>query len=639
MTAVVSSAHAFERDAFLKAARKQWKPRFGALDEAGISFAEQVWDDSLADDLQGIALDDALTVFGDFWEFAHERSSDRIKVRVREGLDKSGKPLGRDIVEVIGQDRPFLVDSVMGEIASHGLDVLAMVHPVLQVRRDDDGNRVESGGRVIAESMIQVHVDVLDKAARDALEAEVRATLSDVREAVEDWRDMRARMDECLEHLKAANTRAPREEVEEALAFLSWLRDDHFAFIGCRSYEFDVDEEGKLRSREPSIARDSGRGILRDPERTILRRTSEPLVIVPAIEAFLRAPSPVIVAKANMKSRVHRRVYMDYIGVKRYRDDGAVTGETRFVGLFTAEAYDQMARDVPLIRRKVRRVLDKAGKTPGSHSAKKLQHIVENYPRDELFQTSEEDLLEISQGILHLFDRPRTRLFLRRDQFDRFVSVLLFVPRDRYNTRVRTEAGELIRKAFNGRLSAFYPMFGDGSLARVHFIIGLDPFNHPEPDTAELERDIALLARTWEDELEAEARRGGDPDLLRAVRTYLDGYTAGYRERFTPASALADIERLDPLSEGNPRAARVYRLAQDDNAHLRVKLYSHGHMLALSDVLPVLENLGLHVEAEAGYPVQRKREDAAAETLWVHEFEVSARSGEFCRARHACTAV
>lgn len=477
MTAVVSSAHAFDREEFLKAARKHWKARFGAFDDAIASFAEQVWEDSLSDDLHGIALVDALTVFGDFWEFAAERPGDKIKVRVREGVGSDGQPLGRDIVEVLGQDRPFLVDSVMGEIASHGLDVLAMVHPILHVRRDDDGKRAAKDGRVIAESMIQVHVDLLDKAARDALETEVRATLSDVREAVEDWRDMRAHMDECLEHLKAANTRAPREEVEESLAFLSWLRDDHFAFIGCRSYGFDVDEEGKLRSREPEILKGSGKGILRDPDRTVLRRTSEPLVIVPAIEAFLRAPSPVIVAKANMKSRVHRRVYMDYVGVKRYRDDGAVVGETRFVGLFTAEAYDQMARDVPLIRRKVRRVLDKAGKAPGSHSAKKLQHIVENYPRDELFQTSEEDLLKISQGILHLFDRPRTRLFLRRDQFDRFVSVLLFVPRDRYNTRVRIEAGELIREAFDGRLSAFYPMFGDGALARVHFIIGLDPFN------------------------------------------------------------------------------------------------------------------------------------------------------------------
>ncbi|MCC5982529.1 MAG: NAD-glutamate dehydrogenase [Oceanicaulis sp.] len=630
MTAIVSSAHAFDRQKFLKAASKQWRVRFGQTGADADSFAAQVYDDCLADDMQGISLEDALRVFADFWEFASERPGDRIKVRVREARGEKEKALGRDVVEVIAQDKPFLVDSVMGEIASQGLDVLAMVHPIVQVRRDEDGKRVPSGGRIISESMIQVHVDLLDDTVRKALEEEVRATLLDVRAAVEDWADMRARMDECVEHLSSANTLAPKEEVDEALAFLKWLRDDHFAFIGCRSLKFDVDEKGDLRTREPEIPVDSGRGILRDPERTVLRKSSEPLVIVPQIEHFLRAPAPVIVAKANIKSRVHRRVYMDYIGVKRYREDGAVVGETRFVGLFTAEAYDRMARDVPLIRRKVRRVLEKAGKAPGSHSAKKLQHIVENYPRDELFQTSEEDLLEISLGILHLYDRPRTRLFLRRDQFDRFVSALLYVPRDRYNSRVRIEAGELLRKAFDGRLSAFYPMFGDGSLARVHFIIGLNPFDHPEPDTAELERQIALLARTWEDSLEAEARRCGDAELLRASKAYLNGFTAGYRERYEPEDALADIQRMETLDADNVRGARVYRAEDDDDTHLRVKLYSHDQMLALSAVLPVLENLGLHVNAEAGYPVQRECEDGESrETIWVHEFEVRARTGAF----------
>lgn len=630
MTAIVSSGQAFDRDKFLKAARKHWRVSFGEAGADADSFLVQVYEDCLADDLQGISLEDALEVFAGFWAFASERPGDRIKVRVREAVGAKERALGRDVVEVLAQDKPFLVDSVMGEIASHGLDVLAMVHPIVQVRRDDDGKRVPSGGRLISESMIQVHVDLLDDAARKALEGEVRATLMDVRAAVEDWADMRARMDECVEHLSSANTLAPKEEVEEALAFLKWLRDDHFAFIGCRSLKFDVDEKGELRTREPEIPIESGRGILRDPERTVLRRSSEPLVIMPQIEHFLRAPAPVIVAKANIKSRVHRRVYMDYIGVKRYREDGAVVGETRFVGLFTAEAYDRMARDVPLIRRKVRRVLEKASKTPGTHSAKKLQHIVENYPRDELFQTSEEDLLKISLGVLHLFDRPRTRLFLRRDQFDRFVSVLLYVPRDRYNTRVRMEAGELLRKAFNGRLSAFYPMFGDGALARVHFIIGLDPFNHPEPDPVELERQIALLARTWEDSLEAEARRCGDADLLRASKGYLSGFTAGYRERYEPEEALADIERMETLGDQARRAARVYRSEGQDEAHLRVKLYSYGQMLALSAVLPVLENLGLHVDAEAGYPVQRQHDEAGErETIWVHEFEVHARTGAF----------
>jgi glutamate dehydrogenase len=626
MTAVVSVNYAFDRDAFLDAAKTLLKTRFSEVGADAESFLIQVWGDALADDLTTMSLGDMVKEAAEFWGFGAERQIGKLQVRIRSAVGEDGRDLGRDILEVIGRDRPFLVDSIMGEIASHGLDILAMFHPVVQVRRDEDGHRVQTGGRALPESMIQVHLDALGDAMRERLEEGVRATLSDVRDAVDDWNDMRAQMDDAIEHLSKANTPASREELDEAVSFLSWLRNNHFAFLGCRTYTFGIDENGMPERREPDILPDSGRGVLRDPDRSVLRKSAEPLLLTPAIEAYMRAPSPVIVAKANMKSRVHRRVYMDYIGVKRYREDGAVIGETRFVGLFTAEAYDQMAREVPLIRRKVRRVLEKAAKTPGSHSAKKLQNIVENYPRDELFQTDEADLLQISLGILHLYDRPRTKLFMRRDQFDRFVSCLLFVPRDRYNSKVREDAGNLIRDAFNGRLSAFYPSFGDSPLARVHFIIGLDPFNHPEPDPNELEQRIVALARTWEDDLHNEARASDSPAVRRAAPNYLGGFTAGYRERFTSSEGLRDITRMEGLHQDRTLCARAYRHDGETEKHIRVKLYQLDQPLALSRVLPVLENLGLHVLAEAGYPVRRETGrdddgDRRYETIWVHEFE------------------
>ena len=626
MTAVVSVNYAFDRDAFLTAARDRFKKDFSSVGADAESFLIQVWGDALADDLVTLSLDDLVDQASQFWAFGADRRVGNLKVRIRSAKSVYGKDLGRDILEIIGRDRPFLVDSVMGEIASQGLDVLAMFHPVIQVRRTDEGERVETGGRGLPESMIQVHIDALSDAMRERLEEGVRATLSDVRDAVDDWSDMRAQMDEAIERLSKAKTQASREELEESLSFLSWLRDNHFAFLGCRTYTFEVDEDGQPARKEPDILPDSGRGVLRDEDRNVLRKSAEPLLLTPAIEAYMKAPSPVIVAKANMKSRVHRRVYMDYIGVKIYREDGAVIGETRFVGLFTAEAYDQMAREVPLIRRKVRRVLEKAAKAPGSHSAKKLQNIVENYPRDELFQTEESDLLQISLGILHLYDRPRTKLFLRRDQFDRFVSCLLFVPRDRYNSKVRAEAGDLIREAFDGRLSAFYPSFGDSPLARVHFIIGLNPFNHPEPDPAELERRIVAMARTWEDDLHGGARESLDPILRHAVPNYLNGFTAGYRERFEPEEALADITRMERLHDGQKLDARACGRESEGANRIRVKLYQLTDALHLSKVLPVLENLGLHVLSEAGHPVKREtgHDDAGErnfETVWVHEFE------------------
>ena len=629
MNAVVSVAYAFDKDAFLSAAKARFKDDYGALSADAESFLLQVWGDALAEDMSALDLEDTALLASEFWGLGQERPGEKIKIRVRSAKGADGRDMGRDILEVIGQDRPFLVDSIMGEIASQGLDVVAMFHPVVQVRRDEDGARVTSGGRCLPESMIQVHLDPLSDAVRERLETGVRATLSDVRDAVEDWSDMRAQMDEAIEHLSKAKTAASREELDESLSFLQWLRDNHFTFLGCRTLRFDLDDAGKLKG-EPTVVTEAGRGVLRDPDRHVLRQSAEPLLLSPAIEAYMNAPSPVIVAKANMTSRVHRRVYMDYIGVKRYSEDGHVIGETRFVGLFTAEAYDQMAREVPLIRRKVRRVLEKAGKAPGSHSAKKLQNIVENYPRDELFQTTESDLLEISLGILHLYDRPRTKLFMRRDQFDRFVSCLLFVPRDRYNSKVREEAGEEIRKAFNGRLSAFYPRFGDGPLARVHFIIGLDPFSHPEPDPIELERRIVALARTWEDDLHAAARASDSTDLRRAVTRYIGGYSAGYREQFTPEEALSDIERMERLTEDRAMEARAYRCGGDASDCLRVKLYSVGEPLALSNVLPVLENLGLRVLSEAGFAVRRETDGEAGldERVWVHEFEARTAAGE-----------
>jgi len=624
MGAVVGVAHAYTRDEFMEAARSRWQDRYGSeCGETGTSFFAQIYDDALAEDLEQVAADDVAALSVDFWHYGEQRGGEEILVRMRTATRADGSELPRDVLEIIGRDRPFLVDSVMGEIGAQGYDILAMFHPIVQVRRDNSGARVGEGGRCLAESMIQVHLPPLDELSRRTLIDGVTATLDDVHVAVEDWADMRAQMDEAIAHLGQATTTASPEELAEACEFLRWLRDDHFAFLGCRIYDFEVDEGGGMARRHPRVRPETGRGVLRDPDRHVLRKGSEPAVLTPAIETFLREPSPIIVAKANMKSRVHRRVYMDYIGVKRYREDGAVIGEMRFVGLFTAEAYDQSASQVPLIRRKVRRVLERAGKTPGTHSAKKLRNTVENFPRDELFQTDENDLLEICLGILHLHDRPRTKLFIRRDQFDRFVSALLFVPRERYSSKVREQAGELIRDAFGGRLSAFYPQFGDGSLARVHYIIGLNPFDHPEPEVGELERRVARLARTWEDDLETHVRRNAPEEIRLRMPAYQDAFKAGYRELYDPEDALADVTKLEGLETADQVAVRVYRDADDKDNELRLKIYRVGKPVSLSRVMPVLENLGLYVVQETGFPVDRRgRDGTGVDRAYVHDFEM-----------------
>lgn len=617
MTAVVATAQAYTAAAFTKASNKVWEKRFGGKpDDSARTFLKEILGDALAEDLEGISAEKLVEQAAEFWAWARNSEAGKVHVRARPSDENGARSIERDIIEVVGPDRSFLVDSVMGEIGAQGLDVLAMFHPIVSL---DAGTGVSDAQPM---SLIQVHVEPLDDLTREVLAEAVRGALADVCVATDDFKSMRAAMNMAIAHVEDATTPASPEEKAEALEFLRWLRDDHFAFLGSRVYQFDVDKDGKMSSHEPTVQPGSGLGILRDPDRQVLRKGNEPALLTPAIESFLNEPTPIIVAKANIQSRVHRRVYMDYIGVKRYRTDGAVVGEARFVGLFTAEAYHRMAREVPLIRRKVRRVLERAGKIPGTHSEKKLRSIVETFPRDELFQTEEDDLLQISLGILHLQDRPRTKLLVRRDRFDRFVSCLLFVPRDRYNSRIREQAGEVIREAFDGRMSAYYPHFGDGPLARVHYIIGLNPNDHPEPDLHDLERRIITLARTWDDEFVAEGRRSLPPDMRFRLTAYDDAFSMGYREQFTPAEGIADMQRIEALGDDVVAGARLYRAEGDAPSVLRLKIYRCNEPTPLSEIMPMLENMGLDVIQESAFEVRRKTENGAETAVHIHDFEM-----------------
>ncbi len=622
-----SSKHAFGVEEFLALAEGPAGASLhyeGKLPRVVRRYLKLVHEDAVTEDIDGLSIEDVLACAVRFWEYGNIRKPGATLVQIRAGEAADGELLGRDVLEIITGDKPFLVDSVMGELGQWGVNTLAMFHPVIDLGRTEDGDR-DTSAPAIRESMIQVQFEPLNEKRRQKVLEGVRATLHDVGLAVDDWMGMRAEMNRAIEELHEAPSSAPEEEVAECIEFLRWLRDEHFAFLGSRRYVFPAGKNGELLHAEPEVVKGSGLGLLRDDEANVLRRGSEPSMLAPAIQEFLNESTPLIVAKSNMRSRVHRRIYMDYIGVKHWREDGQVTGETRFVGLFTAEAYDRMARDVPLIRRKVRRVLMRAQRGPGTHNAKKLQNIVENYPRDELFQISEEELLEISRGILHLNDRPRPKLFVRRDRFDRFVSVFVFIPREHYNTQLREDVGELVSSAYGGRLSAYYPHFGDGPLARVHIIIGLDPHNHLDPDLADLERQIAQLARTWHDRLESAARNtGASTRLLGSLGDYRGAFSAGYKEAYSADEALVDITNIENLSGDPGLSARLYRLESDKPELIRIKLYKTGGCLPLSDVMPIFETMGFEALTEASFPVRPK----GREQVWVHAFEMRSIDGE-----------
>ncbi|MBU6373720.1 MAG: NAD-glutamate dehydrogenase [Alphaproteobacteria bacterium] len=566
------------------------------LDAPARAFLEQVGRDADAEEYAGLSPAALLSAINGLWTWSGAAAAGAQVVRVRAAA-------GRMVLDVAGPDMPFLVDSVMGEVAEQGLSTHALFHPIVDRGRGP-------------ESLIQVHLGDLAPARADALANGVRATLADVRAAVDDFEALKARMHACRTEL-AASLGVETEERHEALAFLDWLLSGAFTFLGARDYAFARDAAGEFVQDEPIILEKTGLGILRAPERYVLRRGSEPAIVTREIRRFLEEPSPIVVAKSSYASRVHRRAPADYIGVKRYDAMGGVVGETRFVGLFTSDAYNEMTRDIPVLRKKTARVVARAGFAPGSHNARILQNIVETYPRDELFQIGEDDLYRVSTEILTLSARPRPRVFVRRDRFNRFVVALAYLPKDRFNSALREAVGARLVEAYGGQVAAFYPELGDGPLARIRFIIQDIDRDRPDPDMAALERDVAALTRSWEDDLDAALRTAGlDTSFARFGRAF----GAGYRERFGADEAVADIAEI--VRAGDADTVRVRPIRAQDPAALNLKIYVRGGPLPLSSVFPILENLGLFVESETPYRVR----PAGGPDIVIHD--IAARSAD-----------
>ncbi|MGE0827806.1 MAG: hypothetical protein AB7O04_00445 [Hyphomonadaceae bacterium] len=353
----------------------------GALSSEAAGFLRGFYEDASDDELGDIGVDDLIELAHAFWLWRAERVDDDQAARVRPGQGADGRRLKRDILEIAGPDMPFLVDSIMSELSEEGVAALAMFHPI-----------VRSEARK-AESLIQIHLPVLSPARAQAVHEGVRATLNEVRQAVSAFAAMKRRMLDCADELSRAQSGADRDLLTESVALLRWLAADRFTFLGARDYLYARDAEGRLLPDEPIILEESGVGLLADPARYVLRTSNEPFLLTPEIQRLLKDPTPLIVAKSTIRSRVHRRVTADYIGVKRYDAEGAIVGETRFVGLFAADAYTEMTREIPVIRRKVEWVLEHAGFTPGGHNEKTLRNILETYPRDELWQITQEELL------------------------------------------------------------------------------------------------------------------------------------------------------------------------------------------------------------------------------------------------------
>jgi glutamate dehydrogenase len=592
-------------------------------------FVRRCYQTIAPDDIMVREVDDLVGGALSLWRWGYQRTPGRAKARAYHPTqEEHGWESPYTVIEVVNDDMPFLVDSVTA--ALNGLDhsVQLVLHPLARVRRNADGVReklltdVEAGAPeaegMVSESYMQVQVErVFEQAEVERVLATLETVLADVRAAVGDWGAMRAKIPELVAGWEEEPPPVPAAEVEEAKSFLGWLNEDHFTFLGYRELDL-VEEGGKDYLR---LVPGSSLGVLRVRETEDSHRLRP---LTQKMSSFARKPQLLFVTKANHRATVHRPAHMDYVGLKRFDSEGRVVGERRFLGLFTSVAYNRRARTIPLLREKVERTLARAGFPPDSHDGKALVHILETFPRDELFQISEQRLFEISLGILQLQERQRIALFVRRDPFERFVSCLVYVPRDRYNTELRLSVQDILQEAFGGEVTAYYTQVTESPLARVHYIVKTTPGRLPSYDVKRIETLVAEAARTWSDRLYEAVMASGDDEGGQSAlfRRYRDAFPTAYRERFTVEEAVFDALKVEEVVATGRLGLHLYRIQGADPHEVRFKLYHRGRPVALSDVLPLLENMGVRVGSEIPHEVRPAK---AHEPVWIHDFELELR--------------
>ncbi|MFF4607998.1 NAD-glutamate dehydrogenase [Streptomyces sp. NPDC001339] len=606
---------------------------------------------------------DPVDVFGaalSHYRLAEQRPQGKANVRVHTPtVEENGWTCSHSVVEVVTDDMPFLVDSVTNELSRQGRGIHLVIHPQVIVRRDLTGKLIEvldSNGELhgnagkgrtgktrkgkpaelphdaVTESWIHVETDrETDREDLKQITADLLRVLSDVREAVEDWEKMRSAALRIADVLPSEPLAGDlREgEVGEAQELLRWLSDDHFTFLGYREYELgSVPGEGGAEEDVLTAVPGTGLGILRaDPthrESDAGHPVSPSFNRLPAdARAKAREHRLLILTKANSRATVHRPSYLDYVGVKTFDEQGNVIGERRFLGLFSSAAYTESVRRVPVIRRKVAEVLDAAGFTPHSHDGRDLLQILETYPRDELFQTPADELQSIATSVLYLQERRRLRLFLRQEQYGRYYSALVYLPRDRYTTGVRLRLIDILKEELGGTSVDFTAWNTESVLSRLHFVIRVAPGSTlPELTDADLDRIEARLveaARSWADGFsEALVAEAGEERAAELMRRYGRAFPEGYKADNNPRSAVADIQHLEQLAEepGKDFSVSLYEPVGAGPGERRFKIYRRGEPVSLSRVLPCLNRLGVEVIDERPHELRC----ADSSVAWIYDF-------------------
>lgn len=512
----------------------------------------------------------------------------------------------RTVIDIVNDDMAFLVDSVAAEIVRHGKVIALLLHPILQ-------------GTKGAQSHMHIALDtVLTQAMMDDLANDLENTLRDVRAATSEWHAIRDKVKECQAALRLAPPSWPENDPEEFTAFLDYIYNDNFTLLGARAYKF---ARGKTVAVE-----DSGLGLLNDKiiPPYITEGGSDGLP-VDLLLANNELP-PLLVTKLGKKSTVHRAVPLDAIAVRQFDKNGNVTGAYLFIGLFTSVTYSRSIEDIPYLRRKANVVMEESGFKSGTHDYKALRHILEKYPRDELFQIKLPRLLKTATSILSLQERQRIALYTRKDVFNRFISCLVYIPRDRYDTRLRVKLGKILEQEFKGVCGNFYTTLDDSPLARVMYIINIDENSVTEYKSTAIEEKLQEAGRLWSEKLTdaLQSKLDNDQAITAIVQHYGHAFPLSYQEAYLPKQTLHDITKIDDTLNENRLMLDLYKDYTCEPQQVRLKIYNKDTPIVLSDVLPLLENMGLRTVSELPFAV---KPGDGEQTVWIHDFSLYMKDG------------
>ncbi len=580
------------------------------------------------DDLIGRDAEDVYGAAMSQYRLAGRRPQGTATVQVSTPtVDEHGwSAAGHTVVEVVTDDMPFLVDSVTMHLARHDHGIHLVVHPQLLVVRDVAGDQrglaligqddvAADDFGAVRESWMHVEIDRIEDLDRMAeLERGLADVLRDVRETVEDWTKMQERARAVVDDLREADAPVPEDEVAEVRELLSWLADDHFTFLGYREYVLGDADDGTDVLR---VVPGTGLGILRSDPR-------EPTRLPPPVSERARDKELAVITKANSRSTVHRSAYLDYVGIKSFDDEGHVVGERRFLGLFSSAAYTESVTRIPVLRRKATGVLAQLGFTPMSHSGKALLDLLETYPRDDLFQTPVVELATTLHAVLHLQERRQLRLFVRQDLYRRYLSCLVYLPRDRYTTQVREKMQTILLGALSGSEGGasidYTARVSESVLARLHFVVR-PPQGHlvEEFDVALIEQRLADAARSWTDDFAQAAHElRGEADGAQLVRRWGDAFPEAYKEDFSARIAVTDLHRVESIDPEDGIGLHLYEPADAPVGEGRFKVFRTGSPLSLTEVLPLFSSLGVEVVDERPYALTTG--DSGLPTAWIYDF-------------------